>query len=322
MTSSPPRISVAMASYHGELYIEDQLSSIVNQTLLPLEIVIVDDASSDHTLMKIEQFKVSSPVPIVVIRAEVNQGSTASFAQAIAACQGAWIALADQDDVWLPTKLEKLHGCAEENSWDAIFSDAEFVDKNLQSLNSRLLVNSRLTRAMRADFLMGKGFPSLLRYNVVTGATMMFRSKWRPLILPIAPKWIHDYWIALLLACVGKVGLYEECLVLYRQHGKNQIGAKSHLTAEIGQAKSKANQQYLQESSLFKNLREKLQVSGHSSKAAVQELERKEEFLHRRYDLRQKPSNRLKYFVLNLCQRYYFRYGQGWRPLLKDLLIP
>lgn len=322
MTKNAPRISIAMASYNGERYIEAQLSSIVDQTLCPLEIIIVDDASTDHTVQKIEHFRDRSPIPITLIRAERNQGSTASFAQAIAACAGDWIALADQDDVWLPHKLEKLQSKAEENNWDAIFSDAEFVDNKLKSLHSQLLVNSRLTPSMRAQFLQGKGLAPLLRYNVATGATMMFRKRWRHLILPIAPDWIHDYWIALLIASIGKIGVYNEPLILYRQHDNNQIGAKAHLGAEIGLATTKAKEQYLIEASHFKKLREKLESAGFSHLAAVQELKQKEEFLQRRYQLHQKLSSRLAYWLLNIFQRYYFRYGQGWRPLLKDLLLP
>ena len=71
----------------------------------------------------------------------------------------------------------------------------------------------------------GAAVEVLLKHNVVTGATLAFRSQFRPQLLPIPEDWVHDGWIALLLASTARLGLIAEPLLLYRQHATNQLGA-------------------------------------------------------------------------------------------------
>ena len=167
-------VSVAIATYRGVEFIEQQLRSICEQTHQPREIVIVDDASPDTTVAELERFKTLSPVPIKILACKQNQGSTASFAEAIAHCEGDWIACADQDDVWRRHKLEVLLHAAYEQRADAVFSDAELVDAQLRPIGKRLWDDSRFTPAMRRLWQGGEAFAMLLRYNVVTGTTLMF----------------------------------------------------------------------------------------------------------------------------------------------------
>src|SRR4051812_44291759 len=97
-------ISVAMGAYNGEAFIGEQLASIAGQSKLPIELVICDDASTDSTVNRIEEFARAAPFPIRTYRNEANLGVAGNFGRAIGLCNGDLIALSDQDDVWKPGK--------------------------------------------------------------------------------------------------------------------------------------------------------------------------------------------------------------------------
>src|SRR6516165_6563427 len=99
-----------MATYNGAHFIRAQLESIAQQTLLPSELVVRDDASSDHTLNIVEQFASHAPFPIRIYRNAVRLGYPDNFMQAAALTTGKWIAFCDQDDIWLSQKLERVAG--------------------------------------------------------------------------------------------------------------------------------------------------------------------------------------------------------------------
>src|SRR5262245_48111587 len=117
--------SVAMCTYNGSRYLSAQLDSIGTQTRPPDELMICDDGSVDDTVQLIEKFADSAPF---VVRLEVNSanlGSTKNFEKAIQRCKGDLIALADQDDVWLPRKLELLEAEFQRSpNVGLVFSDA------------------------------------------------------------------------------------------------------------------------------------------------------------------------------------------------------
>ncbi|TCS71940.1 LmbE family N-acetylglucosaminyl deacetylase [Sulfuritortus calidifontis] len=102
------RISIAMATYNGAKYLQEQLDSLAAQTLLPCELVICDDGSTDATLEIAERFAVRAPFPVRIHRNEKNLGYADNFLKAASLCEGDWIAFCDQDDVWLPHKLETV----------------------------------------------------------------------------------------------------------------------------------------------------------------------------------------------------------------------
>lgn len=316
-------VSVAIATFRAKEFLRDQLVSIWQQTRPAMEIVIYDDASPDDTNAYIEGLQRESPIPMRIFRSQRNRGSSATFIAAIQACQGDWIALADQDDVWLPQKLETLVSTAESKHYDAIFSDAELVSANLTHLHQRLWSNSRFSRAMQRAFVRDQ-FATLLRYNVVTGATLLFNARFKQAIgseIPIG--WIHDYWIALVIAAQGMLGFSEQALILYRQHGNNQIGQKTNLIGEFASAQHKLGVAYRDEATAFAQLERHLQLTDarlHPSVGAA--LAAKQDFLNSRYLMRQRFCARSVYWFRNVLSGRYFRYGQGWRPLLKDLLLP
>ena len=201
------RISVALCTFNGMPHIGEQLRSIEEQTRPVDELVIADDGSTDGTLEMLERYP--------VIKNPQRLGITKNFAQAIAACTGDIIFLADQDDVWAPNKVEVVARALE--SADCVFTNAH-VDGGL------LWDHIAFTTNERRRVHLGQAFDILLRHNVATGATMAFRSKWREAILPIPEGMPHDRWIALILSAVAHVDCIDEPLITYRQHVGQQVG--------------------------------------------------------------------------------------------------
>jgi len=101
-------LSVAMCTYNGEQYLQEQLDSIIAQTRLPNEVVVCDDGSTDATLQILDEFQETAPFPVRIYRNGTRLGPTKNFEKAIKLCSGNVIALSDQDDVWMPHKLERL----------------------------------------------------------------------------------------------------------------------------------------------------------------------------------------------------------------------
>ena len=230
-----PRFSVALCTYNGARFLPAQLGSLAGQTLLPAELVVRDDGSSDETIVVLEAFRHNAPFPVRVSRNPMNLGVTQNFAAALAECRGDLIALCDQDDVWLPGKLQAAADfLAAHPELPAVCSEATLVDESLQpladdaSLWRRVGLTPRdrrlfMDRDLAAEALAGR--------HLITGATLVLRRELLAVSLPIPGDlpagMIHDGWIALTAAATGGVGTLPQPLVLYRQHGSQQVGVEA-----------------------------------------------------------------------------------------------
>jgi len=221
------KISVALCTYNGAEFLSEQLGSYLAQTRLPDELIVGDDCSSDESAEIIADFARRAPFPVDLKINRQNLGSTKNFAQTISRCSGSIILLSDQDDIWLPEKIEKLTAeFADSPNVGLVFSDAEIVDKNLASLNrklSDLTFSPQIRRAVEEKSF----FEFLLLRNYVTGATMAFRAEFRDKFLPFPldiPKMIHDAWIAFVIVANADFRFVDEVLVKYRQHDGQQLG--------------------------------------------------------------------------------------------------
>ena len=220
-------LSIAMATCNGALYLAEQLDSILQQSRLPDELVIHDDASDDTTVSVIRDFVSRAPFSV---RLKVNSrrmGSTRNFEEAIRACTGDIIFLCDQDDIWHPNKIALIEECFMcDAKTGAVFSDARVFYQNKNSPEYKLWDRIRFSSRERAQIVANEACPVLLRHPVVTGATMAFRSSLRDLVLPIPDIWVHDAWISLLIGSTSRLVLMPELLISYRQHDDNQIGIR------------------------------------------------------------------------------------------------
>ena len=312
-------ISIALCTYNGERFLAEQLASIADQTLQPSELVVFDDASTDTTLRIVKSFAATAPFPLRIERHDATVGPTQNFASAIATCAGDYIALADQDDIWLVDKLERLHRCAQASGASLVFGDAELVREDLSSLGRRMFdhtgFTSREQRMMRA----GRQIDVLLRHNVVTGATALFRRRFVPSILPIPDGWVHDAWIAFVLAMEGRLDFVGDPVILYRQHGGNVTGAGRTPWEKVRADRSSYLEQTRGTLAGWATLRERAVERG--DEALALSVSHKVAHTVARVGLPAGRMRRLPPVARELASGRYGRYARGWRSAARDLLI-
>ncbi|HGM6067310.1 TPA: glycosyltransferase family 2 protein [Stenotrophomonas maltophilia] len=226
MTSS---ISIAVCTYNGERFLQEQLDSLLAQTRHPDQLVIRDDASSDGTLALLRAFVPRAEALGIAVDLQVNSlnvGYRQNFDGALRACSGDLVFLCDQDDVWYPDKLQRF--CAEFDARPellALHSDAQLIDEEGKPLHQLLFAALRYTPADRARMHAGDGFQLMLKRNLMTGAAMAFRRSILTDALPLPDKdWVHDAWIGTLAAMRGRIDSLPEALIGYRLHSNNQLG--------------------------------------------------------------------------------------------------
>jgi glycosyltransferase involved in cell wall biosynthesis len=231
-TPKNPTVSVAIATYNGEKFFFEQLESIRNQTVLPREIVISDDNSSDNTLAIIdlalpEKWRQDNGVGLKVLRNAEALGPGKNFEQAILSCTSDFIACADQDDLWVPHKLEVLLDAFSKHPEALlVHSDAELVDSTGAPLGMTL--SEGLSFSEKELFLLDSGhsLPAIIKRNLVTGATMMVKKELVQMAFPIPRDELHDGRLALVASLLDAIVFVPEKLIHYRQHDGNQIGGK------------------------------------------------------------------------------------------------
>lgn len=217
------KVSVALCTYNGKCYLQQQLDSLAAQTHPIAELVICDDVSTDNTEEMVSRFAVRAPFPVRFFRNERTLGSTANFERAIGLCRGDLIALCDHDDVWSPRKIEEqVHAISDA---DGVFCDGELISDGGTQMHRSLWDSFGFSNSMRRSVSEGNPLPALLRGNFVTGATLMFRADARAYFSPIPSEWVHDAWIAWMLCLHSSIKMLPSRLINYRIHTGQQIGA-------------------------------------------------------------------------------------------------
>jgi glycosyltransferase involved in cell wall biosynthesis len=227
MSHTPHTLSVVMATFNGEAYIEAQLDSILCQTRLPDEIVVSDDGSTDNTVAIVKRVSAQGPSSVswTVWHNKTSLGPAKNFLSAARRATGDLIALADQDDWWVPGKLRTLEDILISKDALLVHSDAELVDEAGHLMGMSMTDSLRMTRNERRGLTAGKGLPQLVRRNLVTGHTVVMRKNVLELSGDIPEGWLHDEWWALIASCHGPVVLCPQILGHYRQHDINLVGA-------------------------------------------------------------------------------------------------
>ncbi len=219
-------LSVALCTYNGASFLQEQLNSILGQTRLPDELVARDDGSTDATVQVLKRFAEMAPFPVRILPTGENLGYARNFERVIMACDGDLVALSDQDDVWLPAKLARLEEALGDDPDRLLaFSDACLVDEKLRPLDQTLWESLQINGARMQSIREGGPRSHLYRYPAVTGATACFRRSLADQALPADVAFWHDAWLALVAELLGRVVPIEEPLILYRQHSENVVGA-------------------------------------------------------------------------------------------------
>jgi glycosyltransferase involved in cell wall biosynthesis len=321
------RLSVAMCTYNGARFLPEQLGSIAAQTRLPGELVVCDDRSTDESVEIVRKFARHAPFPVRLEINEENLGSTKNFEKSIELCQGEFIALADQDDVWRPEKLSCLAGVLEHDERiGTVFSDAELIDEDSRPLPGTLWSSFLFSPTEQKKFGRGQGLKVLLKHATVTGATMAFRSKFRGLTLPIPSSQVHDHWIALLIASVSQLAVIKTPLVRYRRHPSQQIGAPStdSLWQTIDSSRCASRDYYLGEVERFNEICERLCGRCETFRPHPYAIRLIRQKITHRKARGSYPSSkllRLPFLIREMVTFRYWRYSNGLGSMAKDLLV-
>lgn len=206
-------ISVVLTSYNGEKYIYEQIESILNQTYSDFELIIIDDKSTDLTIPIIKEFK-QKDKRISLFANDENLGPRASFYKGIYKAAGNYIALSDQDDIWVAQKLEKLvKAIKEQKNALLVYSNSQNINESGEKLNTFIsdIINP----------YSGDDNRTVLFYNFVWGHTMFFNRKLVEKLAPIPKAFNHDKWIPFLALTYGSVFYLDEVLQYYRHHAHN-----------------------------------------------------------------------------------------------------
>ena len=223
-------INILLSTYNGEKYLKEQLESIIKQSHSDWTLYIRDDGSTDNTISIIDEY--CSRYPNKIVKYEDclgNIGSLHSFEELLKQAKSDYFMFCDQDDVWLPQKIEKAMSemviCENANPATPVIvcSDLIVVDEHLNKLSGSFWSYSKIA----PQYLQKTN--QLAVNNYVTGCTMLFNKKAKDVSLPLGKNAImHDSWIALKIkASNGIISVLKEPYILYRQHGLNQIGAIS-----------------------------------------------------------------------------------------------
>lgn len=222
-------IDILMATYNGEKFLRPQLDSILQQSNQDWRLMIRDDCSTDETVEVIKEYQLLRPEQIRLIQAEQPSGSAQNnFFQLLQYSSAEYTMFADQDDVWLPQKiqltLDKMQQMVQQYGAETpllVHTDLAVVDSFLRILNPSLFQMQNMDAARNK-------LNNILVQNIVTGCTMMVNRPLLDLVTEI-PKHavMHDMWLALVAAAFGEIGFVDRATMLYRQHGDNANGAKN-----------------------------------------------------------------------------------------------
>ena len=204
-----PRVSVALCVYNGERWLPAQLDSLLAQQDVELEIIVVDDCSTDHSREILRWYARRDP-RIQLHENTANLGHLRSFEKCMALCTSPLIAPCDQDDIWHPRKLAILaHAIGDA---DMAYCDSAYIDEAGRPLN----------RCISDDLGFMHEGRDALRYafqNTVSGHAMLVRRRVFDKAPPFPGKLYHDWWLALCAASGDGVAYVDLPLVQFRRHG-------------------------------------------------------------------------------------------------------
>lgn len=320
------RISVAMCTFNGARYLEEQLRSIAGQTRAPDELVICDDRSTDDSTAVIARFAASAPFPVRLKVNAARLGSTPNFQQAMTLASGELIALSDQDDIWFPDKLAEAEREFQASpNLMARFTDAELADADGGPLTTRLWPTVGFDLGMQRALGQGSADRLFFRQSFVTGATLVIRRSFLDRACPIptvSPLFIHDRWLALCALASGGLHASPSVSMLYRQHDAQQIGAARSRSGRNGLQRriTSTAENIRQERSLLESLH--AAVAPGARPHFMTELDARILHLQRREELLSRPRViRAPQVLGELTSGRYHSQASGLLSAAKDLLL-
>lgn len=240
------KVSVAMATYNGMKYIEKQLDSIRTQYIMPDEVIISDDASTDGTADFIKEYiEKHALFGWQLLINEENLGFKKNFLNALSKTQGDYIFLCDQDDIWHKNKIEKCLSIMKKNEEIlSLCSSFDYIDGSDNPLYLESAKNtsnhSLIAKKINTGELLKIPFKTVLHSNISPGCTTAIRKSLKEKFIAHSISLIaHDWELNLLSAKENGLYFFNEPLILYRIHSSNTLGLDSACKDRLGIAKEK-----------------------------------------------------------------------------------
>lgn len=320
------KISIAMATYNGAKFLQEQLDSFQHQSRLPDELVVCDDGSTDSTLSILESFAAQASFEVRIVRNECNLGYARNFEKALSLCTGDLIFLSDQDDVWFCNKLAEMI---------CVFID----NPEVQVLQADMVLTDAAMRPTPFTQLGNIVALGGSDESFVTGCGTAMRRAWLSVALPIPSKLAaHDNWIHRLASPLGVRQIYPAPLQYYRRHDLNvsnwlasapvRLTSMSAFRAHGFQG---AAQGWFQELQRMRAALERLRNRTHEievlglnirSSSAADFLSLQCEILESRIQIVSMGRIARIPGVLGLWLRGGYRQFSGWKSVAKDLIRP
>jgi glycosyltransferase involved in cell wall biosynthesis len=316
-------ISIALATYNGARYLQEQLDSFVGQTRLPDELVVCDDHSTDETISILERFQKRAPFPVSIWQNAENIGVAQNFGKAIGLCQGNLIFLSDQDDFWFPEKLATMESVIDgSTSSPVLICDMEIAD---HELNATELTLFRRLRSL--------GLDEDLFEN---GCGMAFHENLKALILPIPHEAMHhDVWINTIALAIGSKRIIKKPLQFYRRHKSNVshwIGSTSRIRLvdriELRPVRTLPSA-YARRRDMLGILAQRLMDldpenyiklgSARPFREVIAKLQSERAALSLRGTLLESGWLRRKTIAIELCLKGDYQYFRGWKSFARDM---
>lgn len=206
-----PLVSIALCTYNGAKYLAPQLDTLINQTYKNIEIIVVDDCSTDDTFAILTDYGNRYP-QFKIFRNDLNIGFILNFEKAVTFCTGKLIALCDQDDLWHTQKIELQVKAIKHNIF--IYHDSEFINKDGSKMNKKVSDIMNFYRGGNPDVF--------LLFNCVSGHSILMKRELLEKALPLKEGFFHDWWLAFVATNIGEIDYLPQCLVKYRQHDASE----------------------------------------------------------------------------------------------------
>jgi len=216
-----PLVSVVLCTYNGSKYLQEQLDSIFSQTYPHIEIIAVDDASTDNTVELLRRYEQRPGFRIHVN--EQNIGYNKNFERGCSLVTGEYIAIADQDDIWDKQKVELLMN-AFAGSPDILLTHCHSAIFETGKAPHRGSVRARRSFS-------GNDVRGFFLYNQISGHNMIFRRSLLRWALPFPAGMYYDWWLAIVACCNGAIKGVDAILVYQRKHAANATRTEKKPTA-------------------------------------------------------------------------------------------
>nr|WP_162241192.1 glycosyltransferase [Leifsonia sp. Leaf325] len=226
-------MAVAMRVYNSERFVGDHLRSLITQSVVPDEIVIGDDGSTDGTRAVIETVRSeaaerpeSAGIVWTLLPSE-HHGIAGNIERTMAACTADIVVVCDHDDISYPDRFERIRDAFESRpALLFVHGDADLIDETGASMGARLAATQAVSDWERGRYGAGEALDVLIRRNIVTGATAAFRRVLLQSATPFPRSWVYDEWLGIVAAGLGGTDYLGDPTIGYRQHSSNKTGVR------------------------------------------------------------------------------------------------